>query len=39
MPRWLDRVVPNLGIEVDVEEPVGDAGPGAAPGPSAPVTA
>ncbi|MGO8872984.1 MAG: MMPL family transporter [Acidimicrobiales bacterium] len=21
MPRWLDRVVPNLGIEVDVDEP------------------
>lgn len=23
MPRWLDRVVPTLGIEVDVEEPAG----------------
>jgi len=25
MPKWLDRVVPNLGIEVDVDEP-GDGG-------------
>jgi RND superfamily putative drug exporter len=25
MPRWLDRVVPHLGVEVDTDEPVEDA--------------
>jgi RND superfamily putative drug exporter len=31
MPRWLDRIVPNLGVEVDVALPAG--GPGHEPEP------
>ena len=27
MPKWLDRVVPNLGVEVDVEPPAAAAHP------------
>jgi putative drug exporter of the RND superfamily len=35
MPRWLDRVVPHLGIEVDAEAPEGaPAGPAGAERPT-----
>jgi RND superfamily putative drug exporter len=30
MPRWVDRIVPTLGVEVDVDRPTGDAAPGTA---------
>ncbi len=40
MPRWLDRVVPRLGVEVDVDGPVVDGGVGERPveAPLIPVT-
>jgi uncharacterized membrane protein YdfJ with MMPL/SSD domain len=30
MPRWLDRIVPRLGVEVDVELPATVGGTGRA---------
>ncbi len=40
MPRWLDRMVPTLGVEVDVEGPVAGAPvePRPAEAPLIPVT-
>ena len=33
MPRWLDRVVPNLGVEVDAQPPESAGAPATVPSP------